>query len=580
MKSFNRVTCLIFSLILIFSLCSCDDYFGDNAEAISNEREYFDELTNEIFLETVTSDALTLHYTISYPENYGITNYPLTIGSYSEETFEESYSDLEEWLTSLKAIEFKYLSTDQQLTYKILYRYCSAELATSDLYLYYEPLSSVYGDQLNLPILFAEYSFNTKKDIDDYLALLGTVDDYFQEIIDFETRKSQNGLFMADFSADIIIKQCKDFIATPNDNYLIELFDEKINVFPNLTDEEKANYKEANKSLVLSDVVSAYETLIDGLTSLKGTGTNQGGVCNFEKGKDYFEYVVKTEIGSEKTVAEIKAMINQKMDRDLDELSSLSNNNPNIFDEIELTSLSTEDYQGTLELLSRNMLIDFPTGPEINYAVKKVHPTMEDSLSPAFYLIPTIDKYDSNIIYVNGETDIQTLAHEGYPGHMYQSTYFASTKPDNIRFLFDVTGYSEGWATYVEFYSYHISGLDEYLASAMEANMSYTLGIYSLVDIGVNYEGWTRQDTSNYLNGLGINNPDDQKEIFEIMIGSPGNYLNYYVGYLEILELKEFAQDELGSAFVLKDFNTFLLETGPAPFEILSEELKISMKNE
>ena len=579
MKSICKSLCLFLTLIMVFSLCACTNFFGNSQASQESTRKSFDALTEEIFTKTVTTDALTLHYTISYPENYGITDYPLTIGSYSDKNFTDSYAEMNDWFTQLKDLNSKLLTSDQQLTYKILYRYFSIELSASDLYLYYEPLSSVYGDQLNIPILFAEYAFNTQKDIDDYIALLGTVDTYCQDIIDFETRKSEAGLFMADFSAENIIKQCEDFIATPDDNYLIELFDSKIDSFSGLTDEQKAAYKESNKQLVLNDVVSAYNILINGLKSLEGTGKNQGGICNLDKGKDYFEYIVKSEVGSEKSVEQIKSLIQDKMNQDIDEISTLSNANPNIFDEMDATSLTTTDYQGTLENLSKLMLIDFPAGPDITYTVKTVHPSMKDSLSPAFYLTPTIDKYDSNVIYVNGETDIQTLAHEGYPGHMYQNTYFASTHPANIRFLMDITGYSEGWATYVEFYSYHLSGLDEDLATAMEANMSYTLGIYSLVDIGVNYEGWTRQDTYDYLDSIGISTPSDQKEIFEIMIGSPGNYLNYYVGYLEILQLKNEAETKKGSAFNLKDFNTFLLETGPASFDVLKDEMEDWAKN-
>ncbi len=172
----------------------------------------------------------------------------------------------------------------------------------------------------------------------------------------------------------------------------------------------------------------------------------------------------------------------------------------------------------------------------------------------------------------------KTLAHEGYPGHMYQNTFFASTNPSKIRLLFDVTGYSEGWATYVEIYSYELAGLDEDLAVAMEANLSYTLGIYSLIDIGINYEGWSKEYTDNYLDSLGITSKEAKKEIFEIMVGSPGNYLNYYFGYLEILELKNLARKEAGNNFTNLEFNTFLLETGPASFDLLEEQLYIWYK--
>jgi uncharacterized protein (DUF885 family) len=166
---------------------------------------------------------------------------------------------------------------------------------------------------------------------------------------------------------------------------------------------------------------------------------------------------------------------------------------------MEETSLEVTDFESTLDELSSLMLDYFPEGPELTYTVKTVHPSMSDSLSPAFYLVPAIDNYNSNVIYINGTTDIQTLAHEGFPGHMYQTTYFASLNPDPLRLVMDVTGYSEGWATYVELLSYHLSGLDENLASALEANLSYTLGLYCLIDIGIHYEGWSRKTPQTFF---------------------------------------------------------------------------------
>ncbi len=568
MKNFRKGLSVILVVVLMISLCSC----GNPEE---NARKQFESLTDEIFKDSITSDTLSLHYTVSHPENYGITDYPITLGSYSEESFQEEYDDVKNWLTKLKAIEYKYLTPDQQLAYEIIEEDFSTELDAADLYLYYEPLSSISGDQLNIPILFAEYAFNTKKDISDYLALLATVDAFGQEIVDFETRKSEAGLFMADFSADEIIKQCQDFIATPDSNYLIELFDEKIDAFPDLTDAERAAFKKSNKELVLKDVVDAYNTIIDGLTTLKGTGINDGGICNFENGKEFYEYTIKSEVGTSKTINQIKKMIDSRINLNISTITSLYAKNEALFDQMEAADLTTEDYQGTLSALSEKIATDFPAGPAVTYKVKKVHPSLEESSSPAFYIVPTIDKFDANVIYVNGVTDIQTLAHEGFPGHLYQATYFASTKPANIRRLMDVSGYVEGWATYAEFNSYEMSGLDEELASALAANMSFMLGSLSLVDIGINYEGWTRQETAEYLVDMGISDPVDQSDIFETMIGSPGNYLNYYVGYLEILELKKDARNTLGSDFDVKDFHLFLLKTGPAPFDILEEQLEL-----
>ena len=73
---------------------------------------------------------------------------------------------------------------------------------------------------------------------------------------------------------------------------------------------------------------------------------------------------------------------------------------------------------------------DFPELTDSTYEVKHVPKALESSLSPAFFLIPPIDSDTTNVIYINDKsreegTDLYSvLAHEGYPGHLYQSVYF------------------------------------------------------------------------------------------------------------------------------------------------------------
>lgn len=568
MQARRKGLSLLMVVVMLFSLSSC-------LNPTETARQKFERLTNTIFTEFITYDTLSLHNTVANPKNFGINDYPITLGSYSDESIQTGYAEYEKWLAELESIKYDLLTVDQQLTYDILKEHIITELAAADLYLYTEPLSSVSGDHLNIPILLAEYAFITRQDISDYLALLESVEPYFREIIDFETRKSEAGLFMADFSADMIIKTCQDFIATPDSNYLIELFDDKIDDFPDLTEEERATYKASNRELVLNNVVAAFNILIDGLTSLKGTGKNEAGLSNFAEGKLYFKYIVKSQVGSKKPILNIKSKISAKMNQDRNQIMQLLEKDEKITDKMLAIDLMTEDFQGTLYALSEKTLANYPAGPKVTYTVKQVHPSLAESASPAFYITPTIDQYDTNVIYVNGEADIQTLAHEGFPGHMYQTTYFAATKPANIRQVIFIKGYSEGWATYAQFSSFQMSGVNEDMVLALDANLSYMLGLYSLVDIGINYDGWTRQETADYLNGIGISAPDEQNQMFEQIVGSPGNYLNYYIGYLEILELKEEAEEALESDFDLKAFNKFLLDVGPAYFDILSDKLDI-----
>ena len=56
-------------------------------QEIEAERAAFDAFTDKCFIELVTSDTLTLHQILEYPEKYGIENAEVTFGSFSKGAF-------------------------------------------------------------------------------------------------------------------------------------------------------------------------------------------------------------------------------------------------------------------------------------------------------------------------------------------------------------------------------------------------------------------------------------------------------------------------------------------------------------
>ena len=219
----------------------------------------------------------------------------------------------------------------------------------------------------------------------------------------------------------------------------------------------------------------------------------------------------------------------------------------------------------------------FPELSDTTVQVKYVPEAMEEHLSPAFYMIPAIDDYEQNVIYVNQAymgntlTLFTTLAHEGYPGHLYQTVYFSETNPDPVRMSFGFGGYVEGWATYAEMCSYYLAPLTKQQATLLQKNNSILLGLYSLADIGIHYEGWSLLDTIAFFSNYGITQTVKIEEIYDLIIGSPGNYLKYYIGYLEFLELKRDWMKEKGEDFSQKEFHKAVLSVGPAPFELVQK---------
>ena len=377
---------------------------------------------------------------------------------------------------------------------------------------------------------------------------------------------------MSDAVADEVIAQCNAFVAMGEENYLLSTFEERVKSLQSIKEEEKTKFIQENKEVIETFVLPSYETLSVAIASLKGTGTNTQGLCNFSDGTKYYSHLVATETGSDRSISELKELIQAQILTDLQDSRKVLSENPSILEE---TDSITESPETILQTLASKITTTFPSSADVNVNVKYVPSALEEYLSPAFYLIPAIDNFSENTIYINqghSLTDISlftTLAHEGYPGHLYQTTYFSNTDPDPIRNLMNYSGYVEGWATYAEMCSYYLAPLSKPHATLLQKNNSIILGLYAAADIGIHHDGWSLEDTIEHFASYGIEDEAVITEIYQYILGDPANYLKYYVGYLEILELKKEYMKQKGNNFSQKEFHKELLEIGPAPFAVL-----------
>ena len=541
----------------------------------TNANAAFKNFTLCLFQEEVSSNTINLHYSLQHPEKYGITDIPITLGSFD---FNETaaLAAIENWDNALHKFSYQSLSDENQLTYDILSHYFALAKENTLYHLYEEPLSPVTGIHAQLPVLLAEYQFLCADDVETYLLLLGTLPEYFASLVRFEQQKSASGLFMSDALVDAVVEQCNAFVAMGDDNYLLSTFEERVNNVTDLTSEESAELIRENKKVISKCVLPAYESLAASLTSLKGTGKSAQGLCHLPDGKNYYTHLIALDTGSGRSVAELKTLIRQQIAVDLLDRQKILQENPSILETSDFIPMPPDMVLQTLETkISKT----FPKATSVNVQVKYVPKALEAYLSPAFYLIPSIDNFMENTIYINQAYSLNdidlftTLAHEGYPGHLYQTTYFANTNPDPIRTLLNFSGYVEGWATYAEMCAYYLTSLEKPYATLLQKNNSFILGLYAAADIGIHYDGWSVSDTAAFFSDYGIDDMSAIQEIYEYIVGDPANYLMYYVGYLEMLELKKEMFSELGNDFSQKEFHKQILEIGPAPFEIIKKHL-------
>lgn len=541
------------------------------------DNEAFNNYTNDLFCNSVTSDTVTLHSLLEHPKDYGIDDYEVTLGSIDLEEL-DSVNDITEALNELLTFDRSSLSQSQQVTYDELKRYLETQLEYSDLYLFNTQLSTTIGIQVQLPLIFAEYSFEEEKDVTEYITLMCDTDRFFQNIVDYETLRSKSGYFMQDELANEIITQCQTFVQSADSGFLITTFDERLDTLNNISDEQKEEYKKQNLSAIQEHLVKGYNILIDGLNSLLGSNTYKGGLKNYPNGDKYFEYLLKYNLGWSKSVEELNALADKYLKKNLIAMQKLLVNEPTLSTAFESFSFGISNPADIISDLKNKIKEDFPDAPDVDCTINYISDSLKDYASPAMYFTPQLDNISVNSIYINpSESDSNTLyatmAHEGYPGHMYQMTYFTASNPNPIRFILQPNGFIEGWATYCELhsYSYANTGNDK-LNSLAAANYATILCLYAKMDIGINYYGWDESNTASFLSDYGFDSTV-AKTIFNSIVSEPANYCKYVLGYIGFSELKETAQSRLGDKFNLKEFHKFIMDLGPVTFDTLNERL-------
>ena len=571
------------------------------------DEKQFSHISSQLFVEEMKSSTLNMHYTIASPTDFGIYNYQAKLPIYKPNEELTDQAALENILSSLQNIDSTKLSASNAYTYTLLERSLTNSLHLNQYKYYSEPLSPSSGMQSQLPILLAEYSFRDKRDIEDYLALLDQTDEYFASLLLYEQEKAAAGLLMPASSLEKVQKQCDTIVTLEelekNTHFLQTTFAERLQnliTSQKITAEEAQNYNAHNDRLLKTVLHPAYEALSDGLFLLQDSTIPLTGLAAKPLGKEYYEYLLISETGSYRPVSDVEKLLTTQLEQEYQSMRTLLQETPTLMEQLkeeQYNNLPYLDAATMLTDLQQRMQSDFPSLTKTGQAqptvmVKNVSKNLEQYTAPAFYLTPPIDDTDSNVIYINQKNSPKglelytTLAHEGYPGHLYQTVYsnrsFLENKENKVRQLLWYGGYLEGWALYVEFLSYDYASrllteqnrpMDALCVQIEKHNRSLQLCLYSIIDIMIHYENASYSQVAKLLENFGVNNPNSVAAIYTYIAEEPCNYLKYYLGYLEILELQKAAKAQWSDSYTDYAFHSFYLDCGPSDFTSLTERL-------
>ncbi len=571
----TRLLALLMALVLFVCAAGCGT--GRTPQVSEDEHKRFTEFSEELFRSELLGNTINLHYTLAYPEKCGIEDYEILLPTVSADSEEADHNAALEVLKELNDIDYKQLPADDRLTYDVLEEYLKTSLEGKDFYYFYEPFSPVMGFQANLSITLAEYSFRRERDVEDYLALLELLPAYVDSLITLEKTRSKMGYAMPDSTIDDVFESIQEFLNAGENNIFLTSFEERLEKLEGLSEAKRTEYAEKNRKILNSQILPSYKKIGRCLQEIRGTAENTQGLCHTEGGSDYYAYLLKSMVGSGHTPEEMLALVEDQIQQDLTEMMTIMSGSPELLDGFDGTIPEDRTPEEILDYLKEAMKEEFPELPvEAAYQIKYVPEYMEESTSPAFYMTPPYDLPGENTIYINNSsTDesslFSTLAHEGYPGHLYQMVYASATFSNPVRSLLSYLGYSEGWGLYVEHESYsmndRLTSRSEELARLHRLNSSISIAVHALIDLEIHYNGSSPEDIrtllSTYFGDLG---EEAVQELYDMIVSEPAYYLKYYGGYLEFLLLREKAEGQLEEKFNLKEFHKFLLDMGPCAF--------------
>ena len=559
-----RITGLFFFLLLLFLTIPF------------LSQKSFSDFTMNLFRQELSGNTLNLHYTLADPAAFGIEMKEASFGTFPAEPDAEKPAALQQLKEELES--FSSLTEEEHRTKDLLSWWLNGQIALNDFYYFQEPLGPTLGIQAQLPILLSEYVFRSEQDVNDYLALLSQLPDYFSGLTAFEQKKAEAGLCMNAESLGKVISQCRNFPSNHKTHFLTASFEERLAGCSFLTSDQKISYEIQQQKLLADAVFPAYEQLASALDELRVYSPEKPlGLAHVPNGASYFQWLLTYETGTSRSVSEIRDLLEDQIASDYETILQAVQNGVNLLHPVQKTPLPSTEPGQVLLYLSQEIQQDFPSVPDIAWQIKNVPDALASTLSPAFFLTPPLDIPQENTIYINPSYEpdekelLTTLAHEGYPGHLYQNAFEASLDP--VRSLLYIGGYTEGWGLYSELYAYDFLGYEEETASALRVLSSLNYAICSVLDLEIHTEGWSEADCTEYLNAFGISNAEQVHALYLTLLEEPANYLKYYLGYLEICKLKESAVTH-SPALSLYEFHRWFQEYGPAPFFILQENLE------
>lgn len=568
-------------VVVVFAGCGVRRDAGE-------EQARFAQFVQEEFRSQVETGSFSERKQIlEHPENYGINADAMPVELFDtsqdvETLWAQKREKVPEAWQVLRGFDRNLLTEDQQEIYGMMEtRLRQVETEIQDEFQYMENLWTVNGGiHTEIPMVFTNMRIEDETDIQDMLELMGTMPEAFAWYMDYSREQETQGYLQIMF--DEVLEYCGRQAEAGLENSTYLTLRNKIAALgldAGLTEAYQTQLKETFQTAYLG----TYKKTAEELAALQKDGeTHIGGLAQLQNGREYYEQVVlPNHTGNGRTAQETIALLEKWMDRSLDQIAQITAGSPELLESVRKIETSYTNYQEIMADLEEGYRADFPPIQTVSYEICEMPEEQRQNAIEAYYMLSAIDASVPDQIWVNPIRGLHTvgvyatMAHEGVPGHMYQYNYMKEHKGVwNLLQFLSYPGYTEGYGRYVEMVCLdYLDAIPEEEKALYRAMSTLENILQARMDVGIHYEGWTQNKMREYLQRKGLN-PAAADAYMTLLYLSPGSIASYGVGLAEFLELREYAENELGDSFTKLGFHEAILKSGSAPFSMVRENVK------
>ena len=541
------------------------------------------EVENDLLHHSITSYA-DIEILFENPEKYGYTYDEVSWGDFiTIDQYDEEKAYYQSKLDELYTIDYESLQGDDRLCYDRIVFDCEEEvyaLSYTAFDYYSMTFNYLVGPQSDILFMMEIFSFDTVQDAENYILLVKDTDRYFDCMCEFEEERVHYGFASSDNSYEEAAKSFDNLVAQKDDCFLYASFEERLDNIDGLSSADRNRLISEHEKAMKEVVFPEFQECADRMRALKGSGGVDAGLCMYRGGDAYYAMLTRGQTNSNATVQRSIEQLDAEINKVYNELIGITQNGFGWYDEYMNHEYSKGSLEDNLDFLRGKIASDFPSIPAHSYFTMEVPAVFEENFSPAAYCGYHLDNYNSNMLIVNNAAVDNnfgvTVAHEAYPGHMFQSIYTREHSTHAYLSLSVSIGYKEGWATYVENYAmkyFTDSGTvtDGMILVKDESLLSMLLS--TRADYGVHCENWDLQDCLDYFNSFGFGVTEDTfSEFYTLIVTDPSYYAKYGMGYVWTQK----TMDDMHAKYPNKtdlEIHTAYLDSLTGTFEQINESM-------